>query len=446
MKIIDFIKNKKLLFSTFGLFLVVSFVSISYASMNTSMMITGSAYVRVDEEIRIIGIKFLNAENGAYETYNGKYSKNSTNMYITLPNINSKITYQVEIENKSDHVYLVSDITGNLVNPNIKYTVENGVVKVVPKKSKITVNITFQFDGEVLPSDITQIATINYKFEGPTASHLEFDNSKVNTECTDVQCALDELYGKMETIKNSKFIKAYTYNQTSGAENYCVTGNESTCKETECYGNKTANSCKAGDIVNYKVNDSTEVTFHVMYDSGNTIIMQSQKNIINNIAWHTSQTNTNGPTTILSQLENTTENWSNVSNQTYTMGTTIFKTNKWTGCSSYNSCTANKYTLASRTARIRLITVQEATNLGCSGTNSSCPKWMYNYLFNATNFDASASDDTLDGEIGRYGYWTINAYSNNSTHAWNISRAGRLVNIITSYAGVGARAVVVVNK
>lgn len=197
MKAINFIKNKKLFFSTFGLFLVVFFVSISYAAMNTSMMITGSAYIRVDEEIRIVGIKFLNAENDAYETYNAKYSKNSTNMYATLPNINSKITYQVDIENKSDYVYLISNITDNLVNPNITCTVEDGGAKVVPKKSRISVNITFQYHGETLPSDITQIATINYKFERPAASHLEFDNSKVNTECKDVQCALDELYEKM---------------------------------------------------------------------------------------------------------------------------------------------------------------------------------------------------------------------------------------------------------
>ncbi len=194
MKVIDYIKNRKLLFSILGLFLVISFVSISYASMNTSMMITGDAYVRVDEEIRVVGIKFLNVENDAYETYNAKYSKNSTNMYITLPNINSKITYQVEIENKSDHVYLVSDIIGELINPNITYTVENGIVKVVPKKSKITLNITFHYKDDNLPADITQISTINYKFERPTASHLEFDNSNVNTNCIDVQCALDELY------------------------------------------------------------------------------------------------------------------------------------------------------------------------------------------------------------------------------------------------------------
>lgn len=198
MKIIEFIKNKKLLLSTLGLFLIVSFISISYASMNTSMMITGNAYVRVDEEIRVVGIKFLNTENDGYETYKARYSKNSTNMYTNLPNINSKITYQVEIENKSDHVYLVSDITGDLVNPNITYTVEDGIVKVVPKNSKILVNITFQYNGDTSLSDTLQIATINYKFEKPTASHLQFDNSKVDTECIDIQCTLDELYRKYE--------------------------------------------------------------------------------------------------------------------------------------------------------------------------------------------------------------------------------------------------------
>lgn len=445
MKAIDFIKQKKMLFSALGLFLIISTISISYASMNISMMITGNAYVRVDEEIRVVGIKFLSAENDAYETYNGKYSKNSTNMYTTLPNVNSKITYQVEIENKSDHVYLISDITGDLVNPNIQYSVENGVIKVVPKKSKILVNITFQYHGETLPSDITQIATINYKFERPTASHLQFNNSKSGTECIDVQCALDELYRKFSSTSavKSKFAGAYSYNQISGSDNYCVTGEEDSCVKTDCYTSSTK-TCPEGTIIDYIVNENIgSMRFHVLHDEGTTIVMQTQKNTVYNTDWYSTAVNTKGPLTVLSALESVTENWTHVNTQTYTMGTTNFNgTNSYTGCSAYNKCNSNTYTLGQRTVRARMITVQEASKLGCTNTYQTCPQWMYNYLSQSTSYGGLVNDNSKPN----YGYWTMCAYSSGK-YVWHMAQQGRLhYSIDPTYSGIGARAVVTVAK
>ncbi|MCI8346814.1 MAG: hypothetical protein HFJ12_02565 [Bacilli bacterium] len=447
MKIIEFIKNKKLLFSTLGLFLIVSFVSISYASMNTSMMITGSAYVRVDEEIRVVGIKFLHTENEGYETYKAKYSKNSTNMYTTLPNINSKITYQVEIENKSDHVYLVSDITGDLVNPNITYTVEDGIVKVVPKNSKILVNITFQYNSDSLLSDTTQIATMNYKFEKPTASHLQFDNNKVNTECKNVQCALDELYGKFSNTSavKSKFVQAYSYNQKVRTSDYCVTGEESTCQKTECYKTKSVDSCKSGTIIEYRVNDNEIASFHVMYDNGDTMTMQTQKNTLDSTPWYENSTNNSkGPITVLTKLEEVTRDWDNVNNQEYIMGVTEFGTgkykSKYTGCNS-TTCNKNVYTLEKRVSKARMITTQESWDLGCTNERRSCPIWLYNYLSEATLYGG-----TNEGNTSNKAYWAMNADSANVENGFTVTRSGLILYYPTTQTGRGARAVVVVSK
>lgn len=197
MKIIHMIKRKKLLFSSIGMFLIISCISISYASLNTELMITGEAVVRVDADIRVTDIKMLKVENESFETFNSKYTKDSTNMYMTLPNIDSTITYQVTIKNKSTNAYIISDITDELINSNITYKIDNYKdVQVVPKSSTVTMNITFYYSTDIKPSDITQIATLNYKFEKPYASLLEFDNTNVDTTCTDVQCALDELYDR----------------------------------------------------------------------------------------------------------------------------------------------------------------------------------------------------------------------------------------------------------
>lgn len=96
------------------------------------------------------------------------------------------------------------------------------------------------------------------------------------------------------------------------------------------------------------------------------------------------------------------------------MGTTVFKDNAYTSCDySVKNCTENSYTLPSRMAKARMITVQEALALGCdnSSTNSfksSCPIWMQNYLGNAPQF--GGTNNSLDD-----GYFTSNSYSGYSS-------------------------------
>ena len=145
--------------------------------------------------------------------------------------------------------------------------------------------------------------------------------------------------------------------------------------------------------------------------------------------------------TVLVALERITNSWTNVNNQTYTMGTTTFKTNAYTGCSTYSSCATNTYKLASRTAKARMITIQEAKYLGCTATDKSCPIWMNNYLPQSTSYGGTIND-TTDRNTG---YWTMNAYPSNVYYAWYVSSTGS-VKTYDAYATFGIRAVVVVSK
>lgn len=107
--------------------LSILFMSIGYAALNTELSISGETYVRVKEEIRITDIKMVSAESGAYETYNSKYSKDTTSMFVTMLNSNSTITYEVTIENKSAQQYKLKDILEeSTTNSNITYQI-NGV-------------------------------------------------------------------------------------------------------------------------------------------------------------------------------------------------------------------------------------------------------------------------------------------------------------------------------
>lgn len=85
----------------------------------------------------------------------------------------------------------------SLVNENITYEMsEYKLGEGIGYSSEITFKITFKYvDGITeVPNDYSQVASILYKFERPYASYLYYDNSNSGTTCTDVQCALDELY------------------------------------------------------------------------------------------------------------------------------------------------------------------------------------------------------------------------------------------------------------
>ena len=288
-----------------------------------------------------------------------------------------------------------------------------------------------------------------------SSKDISYDNTTSKLSSTNVKDALDELQTKISSKYSNNIIGGYTYDKTS-----CVTGNEPTCVETTCYKSTTANSCKAGDIIKYKVNDTDVVTFHVMFDNGNTLTMQSQTNTIYNTAWisnldyksyNTDSTKCSdtactdeGPMTILSKLEEVTSDWSNVNNQTYTMGTTVFNANAFTNCTNTGSCKTNLYTLDTRTAKARMITYQEASALGCTTTQQSCPIWLYNYLYESNEKSGTIADATNINDSVTYAYWTMT--SSSSVYAWTIYGKGLFFDNSPYTSGNGARAVVVVNK
>lgn len=249
----------------------------------------------------------------------------------------------------------------------------------------------------------------------------------------------------LSKIENN-IIDAYTYNAGGTTEldaTKCITGEEETCQKNECYKDKTANKCSPGTIVKYAVNDTTVGYFYVLHDDGETMTLQQRENTVYNTAWYLdANNNTKGPLTILPSLEDKTKDWTNVNDQTYTMGTTNFNnTNAFTKCSD-TACTANSYTLTERVAKARMITLQETIALGCKSTEKTCPIWMNNYLNNSTTYGGTNNDSTDDKNLG---YWTMST-ATDSTKAYAIVSGGNTSALNTTSTDYGARAVVVINK
>ena len=213
-----------------------------------------------------------------------------------------------------------------------------------------------------------------------------------------------------ENVVNENIVAAYEYNDTG-----CITGDESTCVETDCYKKLEENSCKAGTIIKYKVNDTDTKPFYVLYGNSNTMTLLEATTTISG-SWAKYEdvngmpvgTSTNGPTQALELLEDYTKGWKNVNDITYQMGVTEFFGNAFTKCNG-NGCTSNEYVWSDpRTVKARMITVQEAEYLGCKvGRSNSCPKFLLN---NVSNSGIHTMNSSGNSTLFLYKYEADNVY------------------------------------
>jgi len=235
---------------------------------------------------------------------------------------------------------------------------------------------------------------------------------------------------------NENILNVYQYSTEDATK--CITGEESTCVELT----DRPDTYTAGTIIKYQVSDTEEKYFYVMFDEGDTLTLQQRENTVSGAPWYSTEdgsyVNTEGPLTALPLLENATASWTNVKDQTYSMGVTTFKTNAFTGCGSA-TCSENKYTLPERTGKARMITIQETSLLGCKSTQKTCPLWMYNYL--KENESYGGTETGVD-----FGYWTMSSLAADTTHVEMVYNSGNISNSSPTTALFGLRAVVVIDK
>ena len=133
------------------------------------MQINGEAIVRSDNDIRITGVKIINQTNNAYETYNNKYTKETTSMFVTLPS-NSSITYEVEITNKSDKKYSLTniEILSN-TNNNITYEISANKYDIYESNTVSKINIFIKNDTDDFEEEIL---AIKFTFKESQATFL----------------------------------------------------------------------------------------------------------------------------------------------------------------------------------------------------------------------------------------------------------------------------------
>ena len=143
--------------------IVVLGLSIGYSALNTNLSISGEAYVRVPADVRITSVSLIDISDGK-EIYNSTYSKEATNMFISLPNKDSYAIYEITITNNSNKRYKLEDIK---FSHDVSYELDGiGKNEILLENSKTVFRI--KISGEFFKENLS----IHYKFSNQISSLL----------------------------------------------------------------------------------------------------------------------------------------------------------------------------------------------------------------------------------------------------------------------------------
>lgn len=150
------------------IYLFIIITSIGYAAIEKTLLISGEAIFRVEEDIRITDLKFISASNGGMEEYNSQYSKAGVITGINLPNLDSSVTYEVTVTNISNINMRLKDIINEYFsNTNIEYIlIDISLNEVITGISTKVFQITFKYkpDIGIVPSDSILESRLEFVF------------------------------------------------------------------------------------------------------------------------------------------------------------------------------------------------------------------------------------------------------------------------------------------
>ena len=153
--------------------LIAAFIlslTVGYTALNSEVTISGEATFRVEEDIRITNVELSETTNMGIENYENKYGKDSITLGVDLKEINSSVTYNVQIVNKGNVSMWIESITQEINNnTNMEYVLEGiGIKELINPGDIIDFKLTIKYkDNITLPSNTNLDTMLRFKFVKP---------------------------------------------------------------------------------------------------------------------------------------------------------------------------------------------------------------------------------------------------------------------------------------
>lgn len=257
-----FFKNKKQndaktnIIITIFVFAIFLFMASGYALLNTKLTINGKGKLDIPEyRIFINDIKVDETFSGGYQTSSPTFTDNEIAMYTSLPNLNSKVVYEVTIKNTGTSTAVVDTIYTSSNYNNLKYRIIGvNAEDSIKGLSNVTVKIEIMYSEDATVTNENLPLMIQFRFLKKTDNYsntctLKWDGSSISEPLT------VDIYGK-------------TYYQITNANEF------NWFKKQIDAGNNTINAILENDICmnNQSFSLASTNTYKGIFDGQNRTI------------------------------------------------------------------------------------------------------------------------------------------------------------------------------
>ena len=225
-------KDKKIInikvILSISLFLVLTFMSVGYASLKQSLYVSSVATITTPEySIEVQSVSVSATNQGSYQSSNPSYNGSEVALYSTLPNVNSSIIYTVSIKNKGLTSGVLDYTFSNLDNNNVQYKIggiSNGKVLAPMESVNVTIELSY-WDNVTSVSSANVSSLFNFEFIPYNSSYSNNCTLSWNGSTT-AQPAVRSIYGvNYYEISNANEFAWYAnyINNTSNSANAILT-------------------------------------------------------------------------------------------------------------------------------------------------------------------------------------------------------------------------------
>ena len=175
-------KSSNFKFKLFMMFTVIAlFLSVGYSALNEDLSISSEAHFRIEKDIRITDLHLKETTNMGIEEYNSEYNVDSVKIGVGLPNLDSTVTYEVEVTNNGNVEMWIESITDEIKNnDNIEYTLDGISTKDLINTNTVKAfDMVFKYKSSVssLPSNTKLDLKTLFKFNMPESVLAEGSNT-----------------------------------------------------------------------------------------------------------------------------------------------------------------------------------------------------------------------------------------------------------------------------